>query len=98
MFASDVWISVTVSVLSNIYLEHLHKNGYIIWTVVHGLKEALTAKPCDICRKQFVKIYKHLRKAFLGVHIGDYKPCIIVYKLVSLNNNGFFDKLLLLYN
>ena len=72
---------MTVSVLSNIYLEHLHKNGYIIWTVVHGLKEALTAKPCDIGRKQFVKIYKHLRKVFLGVHdsvcphpIGDYKP------------------------
>ena len=68
----------SLSVLSNIYLEHLHKNGYIIWTVAHGLKEALTAKPCDIGRNQFVKIYKHLRKAFLGVHVGDYKPCIIV--------------------
>ena len=27
VLASDVWISVTVSVLSNIYLEHLHKMG-----------------------------------------------------------------------
>ena len=32
-------------------------------------KEVLTAKPSDIYVKQFVKIYKHLRQAFLGVNI-----------------------------